>query len=1314
MKLFKQEKVFAVLLIVAGIVLLTGSFGYLVSSNVYKRNSGTFHREISDDVGSLKMYFISSVNNHSLLASGDCILFEKRDSLGKYHYGLVDTGPNSKYVSGLDEKIKSFLISHMQGKADSVKSYNGTTGKVVDKYVLDFMIITHSDGDHIGNAAYLVDNFKFKNVYLKDINFEVNFNSDYLSTVFYGKLVSKILDQNSRGNEEFKTVIYGLDDFSKYSDSKEFCTLDKVSGTNKNKIDDATINAYAKTPAICRLLVYYSTSSQYSSDDNVSFWLSKMKSIEKGVDYIPFSEMTDRTIDFGGANIDLFNLVDNELLTTEYLTTEQYNRYKEECPFYPYWPDYYDKTGMSLHSDQKNENYTSNSKFYHYSNYYSKYDIYDEDAGKTPTYSNSILNDNVRSIGMLVSVGSKRAVLAGDLMNYVRYANDSSDASNYMKNNFAYCGYEDALASAIAKKINSNNIISTDPIYIDFVKLSHHGLWYSNTLDYLNKLRPKYTITPRNSKVSVVGDLSESLAEGEEITATVNNKKVYPYGTFKDTNGNVKGISYKYKFSNWYSVDDDSSMVVRIDEDGVSVYPESYNSISIKSKPNKIKYSVGDKIDATGLVLNAVSANSTSGVVESGYSVSPSSFDSPGTKTVTITFGNATTTYSVDVYDEAKIGTCSNLTYNGSSQILITGGTGVIYDNNTGIDAGSYTVTVRPADGYVFGDGSSSKTLQCSIKQKKSDLSLSSNSGSIYVNETLDFSISSSSEGDISVRSSDNSIALATVDNGKISVKGISAGIARIFVTQSETNNYFSTTVEYTITVESYDYSSAQIGTCTNAVYNGKEQTIINSGKGVIYDVSTGINAGDYNIMATTIDDYLFADGSNTKKTVCSIQKASPVMKLISTSDNLYVGSSIELNVNLSNNGSFSVSSSDSSIALVSKNNNTVIIKGIKVGSSQIKVVSDSDNNYKSVTEIYNVNVKESELIGIDIIQKPSKLEYYVGDDVNLDGLRIVAKYSDGNSSEIHEYDYSPKRFATEGKETIIINYMGKMATFEVTVKRVEYESISIKNIPRIINYYVGDKFSSEGLAISLNYNNGKIETIYTGFTTSIEDGTVFENAGEIEVVVSYKGLKTSYVINVEQLAADNIIIKTLPNKINYVVGEKFDSTGLVLTVIKSDLTKNDISTGFYLSIDEGTVFKESGTKIININYGEKTLNFEVYVKKVKEFKVKQDSYKTRFYVGDKFDSSNMILSVLYEDGTSEEISSGFSLDINDDYTFTSSGKQLLKVSYGDVSVDLEIQVLEKEIENPNTGKVLIDILAIIMLVGFGSYLYVNKKTTNM
>lgn len=1310
MKLIKEKKIFALFLIIFGLFISTGTLGYIISSDVHEQDSGTFYRE-NDSDDALRIYFISAANNHSLTASGDAILLEKKDSSGKYHYGLIDTGPNTKYVSGLDEKLKVFLTSHMQGRAETVKSYNGTTGKVVDKYVLDFLLLTHSDGDHIGNAAYIVDNFKFRNVYLKDVLYELNLNNNE-TAVFYGSLVSKILDQNARGNEDFKTLIYGLDEFNKYSDSKDFCTLEKLS-SGKYKMDDAASNGYAKTPDICRLLVQYYDSSDYSSSNDVAYWLDKMQNIQKGVDYIPFSEMNGRNIDFAGANIDLFGLIDNELLTTEYLTTDQYNKYKQECPYYPYWPDYWDKTGTILHSNEKNENYSSSSNFYHYSNYFSKYDVYDPDTGKTPNYSGP-LNENVRSIAMLISVGQKRAVLAGDLMNYVRYANDSSDASNYMKNNFAYCGYEDALASAIAKKINSNNIISTDPIYIDFVKLSHHGLWYSNTLDYLNKLRPKYTITPRNSKVSVVGDLSKSLAMGTEITATVNNKKVYPYGTFKDTNGNVKGISYKYNFLNWYSVDDDSSMVVRIDEDGVSVYPESYNSISIKSKPNKIKYSVGDKIDATGLVLNAVSANSTVGVVESGYSVSPSSFDSPGTKTVTITFGNATTTYSVDVYDEAKIGTCSNLTYNGSSQILITGGTGVIYDNNTGIDAGSYTVTVRPANGYVFGDGSSSKTLQCSIKQKKSDLSLSSNSGSIYVNETLDFSISSSSEGDISVRSSDNSIALATVDNGKISVKGISAGIARIFVTQSETNNYFSTTVEYTITVESYDDSSAQIGTCTNAVYNGKEQTIINSGKGVIYDVSTGINAGDYNIMATTIDDYLFADGSNTKKTVCSIQKASPVMKLISTSDNLYVGSSIELNVNLSNNGSFSVSSSDSSIALVSKNNNTVIIKGIKVGSSQIKVVSDSDNNYKSVTEIYNVNVKESELIGIDIIQKPSKLEYYVGDDVNLDGLRIVAKYSDGNSSEIHEYDYSPKRFATEGKETIIINYMGKMATFEVTVKKVEYESISIKNIPRIINYYVGDKFSSEGLAISLNYNNGKIETIYTGFTTSIEDGTVFENAGEIEVVVSYKGLKTSYVINVEQLAADNIIIKTLPNKINYVVGEKFDSTGLVLTVIKSDLTKNDISTGFYLSIDEGTVFKESGTKIININYGEKTLNFEVYVKKVKEFKVKQDSYKTRFYVGDKFDSSNMILSVLYEDGTSEEISSGFSLDINDDYTFTSSGKQLLKVSYGDVSVDLEIQVLEKEIKNPNTGKVLIDILAIIMLVGFGTYLYVNKKTTNM
>ncbi len=1282
-----------VLLFVIGLCI------FLFSSN--KSETNIFYRESSNVDTSLKIYFISAANNHSLTASGDAILLEKADSSGKYHFGLIDTGHNSKYVSGLDEKIKAFLTEHMNGKAETAKSYNGSTGTIVDKYVLDFLLITHSDGDHLGNAAYLVDNFKFKNVYLKDILYELNLSSDE-TTIFYGNLVAKILDQNARGNDDFKTLIYGLDQFNEYSDSKDFCTLEKVSSGNY-KMNDTASNGYVKTPDICRLLVEYYDSYGTNSDYNVSYWLKKMSNIQKNIDYIPFSEMSSRSIDFAGANIDLFGLIDNELLTTEYLTTAQYNKYKQECPYYPYWPDYWDKTGSTLHSGEKNENYSSSSSFYHYSNYFAKYDVYDPDNGKTPTYSGP-LNENVRSIGMLISVGEKRTVLTGDLMNYVRYANDTSSAENYLSNNFAYCGYEDALASAIAKKINSSNITSTTPLYIDFVKLSHHGLWYSNTLDYLNKLRPKYTITPRNSNVSIVGDFSKILASGTEITATINGKTVYPYG---------KGASYNYGFLNWYSVDDASSMVVRMDEDGVSVYPESFTSISIKTMPRKTEYSIGEAIDTSGMVLNAVYQN-TIGIIESGYTVSPSSFDSAGTKTVTVTFGNSTTTYSVNVSGNAVEGTCSNLTYTGSSQTLVTSGTNVSYKNNSGIDAGTYTVTATATSGYTFSDGSSSKEIKCTIEKATPSLKLSSNSGSAYVGEKLNFTVSSVSTGLYSVKSNDISVATASIVDNKITIEAIGVGTTKIVVTQAADNNYYSSVGQYTVTVnENGSTDIAQIGNCTNSVYNGSSQTIINAGVGVSYDKFKGTSAGNYTITATTLSGYTFSDGSTTKTVTCSIEKASPSIELSSSSGSVYVDGSLVFSVTLSDDVDYTISSSDTSVATVSKDGNNINIKGVGVGSASIEIVTSSNINYKSVSKVYSITVKEASLTGITVDNKPNKLEYFVNESLDLTGLKVIAHYDDGNYLEVSDYEYNPKSLTAVGTQTITITYNGKKSTFEVNVKAIELTSISIKDKPKAINYYKGEKFDSSGLSIYLNYNNGKVDTVSSGFITSIADGTVLDNVGVEEIMVSYNGFKTSFDINVLDAVVDSVIIKSLPNKTNYVVGEKFDSTGLTLTVVKSDLTKIEVSDNLNLSIKDDTVFEDEGTKTISVDYDGTILTFEVYVKKVEEIEVKPDSYKAKVYVGDKFDSSNIVLLVFYSDGTSEEITSGFDIDVDNDFVFEETGKQYLKVTYGRVTFDLEIQVLEKEkddIVNPNTGGIVFDVLLIFVILGFSLAIYTKKR----
>ena len=81
----------------------------------------------------------------------------------------------------------------------------------------------------------------------------------------------------------------------------------------------------------------------------------------------------------------------------------------------------------------------------------------------------------------------------------------------------------------------------------------------------------------------------------------------------------------------------------------VTVNPLSVKSISVKTKPSKVNYSVGDTLNTAGLVLNVTYSNGTTGTVSSGFTCSPASLTKAGTQTITVTYGGKTTTFTVNV-----------------------------------------------------------------------------------------------------------------------------------------------------------------------------------------------------------------------------------------------------------------------------------------------------------------------------------------------------------------------------------------------------------------------------------------------------------------------------------------------------------------------------------------------------------------------------------------------------------------------------------------------------------------------------------------
>ncbi|MBB5225462.1 hypothetical protein DYE50_03625 [Treponema ruminis] len=80
----------------------------------------------------------------------------------------------------------------------------------------------------------------------------------------------------------------------------------------------------------------------------------------------------------------------------------------------------------------------------------------------------------------------------------------------------------------------------------------------------------------------------------------------------------------------------------------VEVYNE-LTGLSFMTKPYKTLYDIGDSVDTDGTVLLATYSDGTSKTIESGFSVSPETLDSEGEQTITITYGEKTVTYRVDV-----------------------------------------------------------------------------------------------------------------------------------------------------------------------------------------------------------------------------------------------------------------------------------------------------------------------------------------------------------------------------------------------------------------------------------------------------------------------------------------------------------------------------------------------------------------------------------------------------------------------------------------------------------------------------------------
>ena len=121
----------------------------------------------------------------------------------------------------------------------------------------------------------------------------------------------------------------------------------------------------------------------------------------------------------------------------------------------------------------------------------------------------------------------------------------------------------------------------------------------------------------------------------------------------------------------------------------------------------------------------------------------------------------------------------------------------------------------------------------------------------------------------------------------------------------------------------------------------------------------------------------------------------------------------------------------------------------------------------------------DAAITSIEIKQKPKKLYYLPGEALELDGMLVLANYTNGTQKWIENKDCEISGFdstAVTPQQIITVSYMKDFkATFIVAIQPFDVEEIKINKLPNHLFYTKGDSLSLEGIEVFAKNTDGSV-----------------------------------------------------------------------------------------------------------------------------------------------------------------------------------------------------------------------------------------------
>ena len=263
----------------------------------------------------------------------------------------------------------------------------------------------------------------------------------------------------------------------------------------------------------------------------------------------------------------------------------------------------------------------------------------------------------------------------------------------------------------------------------------------------------------------------------------------------------------------------------------------------------------------------------------------------------------------------------------------------VMTGETTGTNAGTYTATFTPVEGYKWRDGTTdAKSVTWTIG-RAIIMGIPAQSGSLTYNGSA------------------QSPVWSGYDAAKLTIGGTTSGTnaGSYNATFTPGANYQWSDGTTTAKTVAWSIGRASVGVPSQSgtlTYNGSAQSPVWSGhdaaKLTIGGTTSGTNAGSYNATFTPVSNYQWSDGSTAAKTVAwSIGKAAGSSSLNKSSLALSTGTmSGTISVTRAGNGAVSASSSNTNVAVVSVSGTTVTVTAKAKGTATITIKVAAGTNH--------------------------------------------------------------------------------------------------------------------------------------------------------------------------------------------------------------------------------------------------------------------------------------------------------------------------------------------------------------------------------